>query len=197
MLIKQAKKQEEDDEKLLASMHKEDTAIKKQAAKSGGAEDAAPTAKEKRSAAIARLLSKAADKSQQHEGKAADAHAFHEKKRHLQATRSRVPKEFDGAVDKTDAKQRLAQKAKIAAYRDDADSKHRHTVETLPYILPPVGLIVLCTLGFASSAIKKSQGIPSSVSGARRQKIDEIAAGLGGGGVAAQASWQEMEGFDT
>jgi hypothetical protein len=201
-LIKQAKKQEHDDKKLLGSMHKEETSMKKKALSSSGAGDyTAHTAQEKHSEAIARLLGKASlAAKQQQQGKPADAQAlFHEKKRHLKATRSKVvDRELDSdVVDKAGAQQRLAQKAKIAAYRDDADSKKHHTVETLPYILPPVGLIVLVTLGFASSAVKKSQGIPSSVSGARRQNIDEIKGALGGGGVAAEASWQEMEGFNT
>ena len=50
---------------------------------------------------------------------------------------------FQEARLKMEAQERLAEKQKIQSYHDDADKKAHHTVETLPYILPPVGRCLL------------------------------------------------------
>lgn len=143
LALLQAKKQAKDDRKLLAeadSMHQKDTRLIKKAASGDGLE-----VRRAHSGAVSRLLNKAtADSSamteaEKHAGKATEGLVSREEKRILTASASKTSKEFEASRLRSDAQQRLADKAKIAAYKDNADKKAHHTVETLPYILPPVG----------------------------------------------------------
>ena len=44
---------------------------------------------------------------------------------------------------------------------DQADRKAHHTVEVLPYLLPPIGIAVLVVLGTSTYMVKKWQKIPN------------------------------------
>eukprot|EP00960_Hanusia_phi_P072235 767734-Hanusia_phi.AAC.12 len=46
---------------------------------------------------------------------------------------------------------------------DQADRKAHHTVEVLPYLLPPIGIAVLVVLGASTYMVKKWQKIPSGM----------------------------------
>lgn len=80
-----------------------------------------------------------------------------------------------------------------AVYANVADERAHHTVESLPYILPPVGVAVLLLLFAVTYSVKQWHKIPNGVSWVRRQKMQDLQGGGEGDGGEGGMEWRELD----
>jgi len=76
-------------------------------------------------------------------------------------------------------------------YANAADENAHHAVESLPYMLPPLGCVTLLVVFAGSYYVKRKQRIPSGLDAARHQDFQEIRRGLGKS-AENRSEWREL-----
>ena len=79
----------------------------------------------------------------------------------LHAMQPTISKRFKAVHDKQLAKVRLGEKALIGTYASPSAKNIHDSLEYLPFILPPAGLLLLGIVTFGVVTIRKQQKIPS------------------------------------
>ena len=85
---------------------------------------------------------------------------------------------FEAVHHKAESIARLGHKHAVM-YASGADLKAHQTVESLPYLLPPAGVVLLVLVAWAARAAKRSAKTPRVLDASRQHDVYDVKRGLG------------------